>query len=200
MKNLAVAALLGALVLVLWNTMLYSPAKSKASKANSAAAAAETRAKSLQTQLKVAQREATSRKDQTAKLEAAVPADPKLGQFLRDANAIATAAGVDWPTVQPVAPVISNGLSSATIGLTVKGSYGQLLDYLHRLTAAKRLFVIDTVNFTASASASTGSNGQSANGPPTGEVFAGPGEPPTLQLQISGRMFSVATPTAKATP
>ena len=75
------------------------------------------------------------------------------------------------------------------MGITVQGSYAQLLDYVNRLNHLSRLVVVDTVGVTAGAS--DGSSA-AASGPPTGPLFAGQGAPPVLQFQLTTRLLTQA--------
>jgi hypothetical protein len=82
------------------------------------------------------------------------------------------------------------------MGITAKGNYAQMMDYVNRLDKLSRLVVIDNVQITAGAADdSAGSNG----GAPTGPVFAGQGAPPELQLQLTARLLTTAIPPVATT-
>jgi Tfp pilus assembly protein PilO len=209
-KNLMVGALVAAFVLVLWYMMLFSPTGSKASKANKATAEAQTKVKTLQAEIrKIAPAQSGSQKELEAKLQTAIPKTPAEAEFLRQLDSIKAATGVEFQSVSPGAPVTAGGLSTISVSIVVKGSVAQVMSYLGRLEKLQRLFVTDNVGVTAAGS--TSNAGATPSGGPVGNVFAGMGAPPALQVQITGRVFTQAvvaaagatatgvTPTASAT-
>jgi Tfp pilus assembly protein PilO len=202
-KNMVVGALGAVLVLALWYMMLYSPLTSATSKAKKATTAANTTAKSLQQQIAALKGDLPSQQGQKQQLNLAIPSTPAESAFLRDLDKVKAASGV---TFQSIAPSLPAGGSSSTtsinVAISVNGSVAQVHSYLAALGQLPRLFVIDTVSLTAGAAAN-GSN--SSSGGPVGDVFAGPGAPPTLQAQIAGRIFTqagiaTATPTGASAP
>jgi Tfp pilus assembly protein PilO len=207
-----VGALVAAFVLVLWYMMLFSPTSSKASKANKATAEAQTKVKTLQAEIrKIAPAQTGSQKELEAKLQTAIPKTPAEAEFLRQLDSIKAATGVEFQSVSPGAPVTAGGMSTISVSIVVKGSVAQVMSYLGRLEKLQRLFVTDNVGVTAAGS--TSNAGATASGGPVGNVFAGMGAPPALQVQITGRVFTQAvvavagsggtatgvTPTASAT-
>ena len=53
--------------------------------------------------------------------------------------------------------------------------------------------MVDGVNFgTTEESPAPGQAAQPSDGPPTGDIFAGSGAPPSISLEITGRMFTAA--------
>jgi Tfp pilus assembly protein PilO len=198
-KNMIVGALAALLVLALWYMMLYSPLTSAASKANQATTAAKTTAKSLEQQIAGLKGDLPSQKGQKQQLNLAIPSTPAESAFLRDLDRVKAASGVTFQSVAPSPPTggAAGATTSINVSISVSGSVAQVHKYLTALATLKRLFVIDNVSLTAGAS-TNGSNASSSGGP-VGDVFAGPGAPPTLQAQIAGRIFTQAT-IASATP
>jgi Tfp pilus assembly protein PilO len=202
-KNIAVGALAAVLTLALWYNFLLKPTQSQASKVKSDTAAKKEQLVPLQAQLDQANADAASAgtfKAQLASLQTAVPNSPALAAFIRDANAIASAAGVSWQSVTHAPPVAgSDGISTIQVGITVKGTYEQVMDYITRLNALKRLLVVDTVQFSAGADAgaSTGAGAGSATGAATGGSdqstgpFSGASQ---LVVTVSARMFEMPPP------
>lgn len=192
-KNLAVGILVGVLVVALWWTMLLKPTRAKVAKAKTDAQTQEDKLAPLQTQLAQARRDAAHAaefKAQLQSLQLALPDTPALAAFIRNANGIASAAGVSWQSVTHATPTPgADGVVSITVGMQVQGTYGQILDYLGRLAAMKRLMVVDNLQLSPSAS------GTSAGSTPAANASTGPfsgGD--QLTATISARMF--ATPAA----
>jgi Tfp pilus assembly protein PilO len=186
-KNRAVGALAAVLVLALWWTMLLKPARAKASKVRADTAIQQSKLDPLQAQLAQAQRDAANAatfKAQLESLQLAMPDSPALAAFIRNANDISKASGVSWQSVTHGPPTIgADGVNSITLGIQVKGTYAQVMDYLTRLAKLQRLVVVDGVQLSTAADtgASTGSTSGQATGP-----FSGGTE---LSAVISARMF-----------
>jgi len=210
-KNLAVSILVGFLVLALWWTMLLKPTRAKVAKAKTDAAAQEAKLAPLQTQLNQARTDASHAAEFKAELQSlqlALPNNPALSAFIRDANGIASAAGVQWQSVTHAAPAPGvTGVESITVGLQVQGTYGQILDYLTRLASMKRLLVVDSLQLSPVTSAATAGNagGANANAGNAGanvnpaNLSTGPfsgGD--KLTATISARMFATADAAAAA--
>jgi len=182
-KNVLVVALVVLLVGGLWYKVVYSPMESKASKAKTAATAADTSAAGLRQQL--GQSGATKKTNgQIVSLGAmltAIPVDSAEASFLRSIDALRVATGATWQSITPAAPTSTGSLATISVGISVQGTEDQLARYVSGLADLKRIFVTDNVTITSGGT-----------GP--GHVFAaGP-----MQMQISGRIFGqpVATPAA----
>jgi Tfp pilus assembly protein PilO len=192
-KNLAVSILVGVLVVALWYMELLKPTRAKVASVKSDTTAQEQKLAPLQRQLSQAQHDAAHAaefKAQLQSLQLALPNSPALAAFLRDANGIASAAGVTWQSVSHSAPVPGlGGVQSITVGLQVQGTYGQIVDYLSRLASMKRLLVVDSLQLSTSTSGAPGSNSGTSSAS-TGPFSGGD----QLTATISSRMF--ATPDA----
>jgi Tfp pilus assembly protein PilO len=188
-KNLAVSILAGVLIVALWYTMLLKPTRAKVTKVKGEAQVQEDKLAPLQSQLAQARRDAANAAEiqaQLASLQQAMPDTPALAEFIRDANRIAAASGVAWQSVTHATPTPGvGGSTSITVGIQVRGTYGQVLDYLGQLAAMKRLLVVDNLQL------SSGSSGGTAGDPNAGAQSTGPfsgGD--QLSATISARMFS----------
>jgi Tfp pilus assembly protein PilO len=186
-KNLMVSILVGVLVLALWYTMLLKPTRAKVSTVKAEAQAQEDKLAPLQSKLAQARTDAANAAQIKAELESlqrALPDTPALAAFIRDANATASASGVAWQSVThaPPAPGIG-GVESITVGIQVKGTYGQVLDYVGRLAAMKRLLVVDNLQLAATTSGAVTGD---ATGQSTGPFSGGD----QLAATISARMFA----------
>jgi len=185
-KNLAVGILAAVLTVALWYTFLFKPIRAQASKAKAATATERAKVAPLQSQLTQARADAAHAatfKAELQSLELAMPDSPALAAFIREANGIAQASGVTWESVSHAPPTPGDGdVMSITVGITVKGTYPQLVDYLGRLAGLQRLVVVDSVSFASAGS--TGAGGGTAGGS-TGP-FSGATE---LTGTFSGRMF-----------
>jgi Tfp pilus assembly protein PilO len=194
-KNAAVGVLAAVLVLALWWTMLLKPTRSKASKVRADTAIAQSKLDPLQAQLAQAQRDAAHAATFKAELESlqeAMPDSPALAAFIRNANDIADASGVSWQSVTHGPPTVgADGVNSITMGIQVKGTYAQVMDYLARLAKLQRLVVVDGVQLSTAAGTGAGS-GDGGSGQSTGP-FSGASE---LSAVISARMFE--SPSAPA--
>ena len=187
-KNLAVSIIVGVLLVALWWTMLLKPTRTKVAKVKSDTKLQEEKLAPLQTQIAQARQDASRAaelKAQLQSLQLAMPDSPALAAFIREANGIASASGVSWQSVSHAPPVPGTGGSSITVGLTVQGTYGQVVDYLGRLASMKRLLVVDSLQLAAGGSATTASDantGAQSTGP-----FSGGSR---LTATISARIFS----------
>ena len=193
-KNLAVSALIGLLTLALWWNFLLKPSRSEASKVKAETATERTKLQPLQAQLAQANLDAAHAgtfKARLAVLKHAVPDSPELANFIRDANAIADASHISWQSVSHGPPATSaDGVSSIALGIDIKGTYEQVLDYLVRIAALKRLVVLDNLTLAAVGATDTGAGATTDGGvnASTGPFSGGS----TLAVTISGRMFLTA--------
>jgi Tfp pilus assembly protein PilO len=192
-KNLAVGALAVLLVTALWWNFLLKPAKSEAKKVKADTATETAKLPPLEAQVskaRLAQAHAAAFKAQLTSLQHAVPDSPALAAFLRDANAIADASRVSWQQVTHGPPVLDppTGISSIPVGIQVKGTYEQVMDYLTRVKSLKRMLVVDSVQFSSGGGDSSAGGAAASTGP-----FSGASQ---LAVTITARMFETAPVTA----
>jgi len=198
-KNLAVGILATLLTAALWYTFLYKPIRAQQSKVKAATATERSKLQPLQAQLAQAQTDATHAaafKAALQSLQLALPDSPALAAFIRDANDIAAASNVSWQSVSHAPPVLgAGGVMSITIGISIKGTYPQVMDYLGRLAGLQRLVVVDGVQFNPAAAtgtstgAGTGAGGAAGSSGGSTGPFSGA---PQLTVTISARMFESA--------
>jgi len=203
-KNLAVGILAAVLTTALWYTFLLKPTRAQVSKVKADTAAEQTKLQPLEAQLAKAKRDAAhaaSFKAQLASLQLAMPDSPALAAFIRDANGIADASRVSWQSVSHGTPTPgAAGVMSIAVGITVKGTYPQMMDYLGRLAELQRLVVVDSVQFSvassvaagggAGASGGAGAGGGGSTGGSTGPFSGGT----SLTATIAARMFETPGP------
>lgn len=163
----------------LWFLLLWGPQGGKladAEEAEQASAATNAELVLRRDRLKAAQADAPALQAKVETLRTAVPDDPKLAEFILEANDAASAAGVDFLSINPTPPAPSldpAAPSDVMLSLTVDGGYFQVIDYLNRLSDLNRVVVVDTLGLT-----------------PTSSV----GEPLSISVALSARMFTTAVP------
>jgi Tfp pilus assembly protein PilO len=194
-KNVAVIALCVVLVLLLWYRMVYSSMSNQATKSKQAAQDAQVRVDTLQRQLRQETGDGANgqaKKVSADELQHAIPVTPGLSNFLRTTDNIRAASGVGFQSITPSPPTLAvGGVQTISLGIVVQGEYRQVLAYLDALMKTPRLVIVDNVNVTGGgASAAAPASAGSTGGRPAGEVFAGVGAPPTLQLQLTARLFT----------
>jgi len=198
-RGLLIGIIAGALVLVLlWYFVLFSPTSSDLKTTRDQVAATDSQNQELQNtirRLKELSRNATQQAATLRTLRAAIPANPDLGEFILQANDIASASGIDFLSIAPSPPVASStGGPATTIAVTlqVDGGFFQVLDYLNRLEDLERLMLVDSINVaTATESSNTGGS-SSANS------TSSSGGAPDLSVTLIGRMFTTAEAPATA--
>jgi Tfp pilus assembly protein PilO len=186
-KNLLMGTLVVLLVGALWYKVVYSPMESKASKAKSAAHDANETASNLQARINAintAKAKAKTHAVANQLLLQAVPADAAESSFLRSVDALRISSGADWQSITPGVPVLSGALSTINVSIAVQGTEAQLQSYENGLYDLKRVFLVDSINF--SSNGSSAAPGAPAPHAAPGQVFSGG----LLQMQITGRVFS----------
>jgi Tfp pilus assembly protein PilO len=193
-KTLIVGGLAVLMVGLLWFRVVYSPIKSKTSKANAAAHNAEVDAQNLQKaidDIMAANKKAAAKDVGTEKMLGAVPATLAEASFLRQLDHLRVKSGANWQSVTPSPPTSTGGVANIGVSINVFGTETTLARYLSGLYAMQRVFIPD--NITLTPQGSTALPGQAA-AVPSGALFPG-GE---MQMQVSGRIF--AGPGAVDTP
>jgi Tfp pilus assembly protein PilO len=193
-KNVAVIALGVLLVLLLWYRMVYSSMSNQATKSKQATVDAQMHVDTLQRQLREATGDGANgqaKKVSADELQQAIPVTPGLSNFLRTTDKIRAATGVGFQSITPTAPTAVGGVQAINLGIVVQGGYRQVIAYLDALMKTPRLVIVDNVGVTGGGGSSAASPGGSAGGP-AGEVFAGVGGAPTLQVQLTARLFTQA--------
>jgi Tfp pilus assembly protein PilO len=184
-KNALLSAVVVLLVGALWYKVVYSPMESKASKAKTAAEAADQTAANLQTRISAvtaAQKKAKSHEVASRVLLAAVPAQAAEATFLRAIDALRISSGADWQSITPGVPVLTGTLTTINVAITVQGTEAQLRSYQNGLYDLKRIFLVDGLSISVGGS----SPAPGAVPHASGGVFSAD----QLQMQITGRIFS----------
>jgi Tfp pilus assembly protein PilO len=189
----------GAAVLVivlLWYFLLYAPLGDDLSSAQEQTSAEQKKTDSLQADLARLQSQAKSASQQQAKLrqlDAAVPKNPDLAEFIIQANDIAESSGISFLSIAPTPPAAGEGASVINLTISISGSFFQLQEYLRSLEQLERLVIVDGISISAggggSGSTGTGTTG-TADTSSTGDT--------TLSVSITARMFTRAAPTTSA--
>lgn len=116
----------------------------------------EAKARSLKIELqrlRELQKNAPKLREEAAKLDAAMPNDPQLAQFILQVQEAATASGIDWLSVNPTPPAAASppqpGVLEVNITMAVEGGYFQVQDFLVRLETLSRAVRIQNLNLTA---------------------------------------------------
>jgi Tfp pilus assembly protein PilO len=196
-KNIVVSVLVVLFVGLAWYQFVYSPMASSASKSRAAAKDANTNADNLRKAISgtnSAKKKTKNNDPSTDLMQAALPVDAAESSFLRSVDALRVSSGADWQSITPTAPVISGTVSTISVGITVQGTEDELAQYASGLGDLQRLFVMDNLAISA-ASGSSGVPGGTSGRVLNGHFNGGA----TLQMQISGRIFSQPGAIASAT-
>jgi len=194
---IGVAALL-AIVLV-WYFVLYAPLGDDLDSAQAQKTEEQKKTDSLQAdlaRLQSQQKNGTQQQALLRKLDAAVPEQPDLAEFIIQANEIADQSGISFLSITPNPPAAGTA-GASVIGLTIsiQGSFFQLQDYLRLLEKLERLVIVDSVTISASG----GSSSSGTTGSSTDVSTSSSGGGTTLGVTLIARMFTRAAPTGGTT-
>ena len=181
-RILAIGAGAAIAIVLLWFLLLWRPQSSRLDEATSRRDAAE--AKNGELTLRVDELEDLERRRpeleaQKDELEAAIPAEADLGEFLLQADEAADAADVRVTSIAPSPPALNESAGGPTVvalTIDVQGGYFEVLDYLNRLDRLPRLVVTDDVGLA-----------------PAGEG----GSDDALTASLTARMFTSEAPAAE---
>jgi len=174
-------------VVLLWYVFFWAPRGRGLSSAKKQAIAAETKRAELQNQLtslQGLQKRSALTRAKLEQLRIAIPDQPALAEFILDANAAATKAGIDFLSISPSPPAAGStaggttpvaGASTINMSITASGGYFQVLDWVNLLDLLPRIVVIDTLSLSAAPAGS-------------------------LSVTFSSRMFTTATSITSALP
>jgi Tfp pilus assembly protein PilO len=179
-------------VVLLWYFLLYAPLSDDLSTAQAQRSSEEKKTADLQATLARLQAQAKNSSQQQAllrKLNAAVPEQPDLAQFILQANEIADESGISFLSIAPSPPTAGTGASVVNLTISISGSFFQLEDYLRLLEKLERLVVVDGI--TVSASSSSGSSSGD-----TGDTVDESSGDVSLSVTLTARMFTRAAPTS----
>ncbi len=185
---IAAAAAIG--IAALWFVLLWRPQSSKLDAAAMRKVEAENTNGELT--LRVSELEDLERRKpqleaQREALQAAVPGTADLGEFLLQVDEVAEQAGVNFSSIAPTPPAVSESgapPTAVTLNISVDGGYFEVLDYLNRLDKLPRLVVTDTLTLNGAEDSDTGEQRVSATiaarmfttePPPTADGTVAPG-------------------------
>jgi Tfp pilus assembly protein PilO len=184
-RNPLIVIGVGFLVIVLlWYFLLYAPLGDDLSSAQAQTSEEQKKTDGLQADLARLQAQAKNSTQQAAllrKLDAAVPEQPDLAEFIIQANDIADQSGISFLSIAPSPPAAGTGASVINLTISINGSFFQLQDYLRLLEKLERLVIVDGI--TISASTSSGSTDTTTSSSGT-----------SLSVTLTGRMFTRAAP------
>jgi Tfp pilus assembly protein PilO len=182
-------------IVLLWYFLLYAPLGDDLTAAQAQTEAEQKKTDGLQADLARLQAQAKNSTQAQAllrKLDAAVPEQPDLAEFIIQANEIATESGISFLSISPSPPAAgASGASVINLTISIGGSFFQLEDYLRLLEKLERLVIVDGI--TISATTDSGGTGTS-----TTDEFTSSSGGTTLGVTLTGRMFTRAAPTGPA--
>jgi Tfp pilus assembly protein PilO len=188
-RNPLIVIGVGLLVIVLlWYFLLYAPLGDDLSSAQAQTSEEQKKTDGLQADLARLQAQAKNSTQQAAllrRLDAAVPEQPDLAEFIIQANDIADQSGISFLSIAPSPPAAGTGASVINLTISINGSFFQLQDYLRLLEKLERLVIVDGITISAS-SGSSGSTGS------TDTTVSSSGT--SLSVTLTGRMFTRAAP------
>ena len=189
-RVIAVVALVVVGIVIAWNALFFGPAGDDVTKATTRVATAQQQQSQFATQLRALEAIAKRGPEFQAavdKLNSAVPLKADQEGFLRSADAIKTAAGVDWVSIAAAPPTLgASGPSEIGVQVVVIGGFFQVLDYLNRFEALRRLVVIDSLTVTAGDTSTTAAGGAKA------ATRTAKNGAPTLTVNLTARIFTQA--------
>jgi Tfp pilus assembly protein PilO len=181
-------------VVLLWYFVIYAPLGDDLSSAQTQTSEEQKKTDSLEADLARLQDQAKNASKQQAqlrKLDAAVPKNPDLAEFIIQANDIAEESGIRFLTIAPTPPAAGEGGASViNMTISISGGFFQLQDYLRLLEQLERLVIVDGISISASGGGSGGTTGTDTAD--TGTADNG------LSVSLTARMFPRAAPTADA--
>jgi Tfp pilus assembly protein PilO len=174
-------------IIALWYFVLYAPLGDDLTSAQAQTAAEQKKTDGLQADLARLQSQEKNGTQQQAllrKLNAAVPEQPDLAEFIIQANQIASDSGISFLSISPAPPAAGSGVSVVALTITIQGSFFQLEDYLRQLETLERLVIVDGITISAS------SGGSSTTGTSADSSTSSGGT--DLSVTLTGRMFTRA--------
>lgn len=163
-RNTLVVILVAIVMLVAYFFLIFNPQTGKINDAREEADAAEAQVQQLELELahlRQLQKDEPKLREQAAVLDAAMPNDPQLANFILQVQDSANAAGIEWLSVSPSPPAAANppqpGVLEVTIAMNVEGGYFQVQDFVVRLETLSRALKIGTVSLGVADTVGAGS-------------------------------------------
>ena len=176
-------------IVLLWYFVLYAPLGDDLSSAQAQVATEQKTTDDLNAQLaqlKSQAKNSTQLQAKLRKLDAAVPAQPNLAEFIIQANDIADQSGISFLSIAPSPPAAGTGVSVINLTMSIQGSFFQLQDYLRLLEQLERLVIVDGITISTSSPSSGATSAGSTDTSSSGT---------DLNVTLTGRMFTRAAPT-----
>lgn len=150
-RGIALAILGALLVAAVWWVFFISPRNSDISELDDQIATAQDEEVILRAELKQLQDIAASEltyRSAIGQLEASIPEDPDIADFIESLNLLAAETGVDLASVSQAEPVLIGGGTFYEIGisLSLDGQYFEVLGFLFGLSDLERLVVVNGVS------------------------------------------------------
>ena len=139
--------------LIVWSAWI-SPEATKAANLGQQKTTLQSQEQSLQSQLttlKIEQRNVKANCGQLTRDLTMIPTDPQASQFLQQVTALAQASGdPNTPSYSlgATAAKATAGVSAVSVTLSLTGTFGQMMSFIHGLSTFPRLFTISTIQIT----------------------------------------------------
>lgn len=155
-RGIALAVLGAVLVAAVWWVFFISPRNSDISDLDGQITTAEDQEAILRAELKQLQDIAASEltyRSAIGQLEASIPEDPDIADFIESLNLLAAETGVNLISVAQSEPVLIEGGTFYEIGISIAidGQYFEVLGFMFGLSDLERLVVVDSVSLASIA-------------------------------------------------
>jgi len=149
-RGIALAVLGAVLVAAVWWVFFISPRNSDISDLDDQIATSEDQEAILRAELKQLQDIAASEltyRSAIGQLEASIPEDPDIADFIESLDLLAAETGVFLRSVSQAEPVLIEGGTFYEIGvsISIEGQYFEVLGFMFGLSDLERLIVVDSV-------------------------------------------------------
>ncbi len=163
-----------AVLIVIWYLAVFSPQKHQLANAHRSYTAAAQQVAQLDqqiSQLEVVEKQLPADNARLKVLDAAVPHTEDLQDVLVQLHSAATSSGVELTTVSPSAAVSTSssatgsaatatagGTQQISMGLSISGSFAQVMAFMTDLMHLQRVVVVDTATFSPSTGSTISSS------------------------------------------
>ena len=140
-----------------WYMLLWSPGRSSMKAAEDRRAAAEQKEATTASKvnaLAAAKKNLPAMQTQIDVLRKAIPDTAQLDTVIATIDTAATQSGLDLQSLAPTplptgAAAAATPLTELTFNASAKGTYFQIMDFVHRVAGTPRLIVVDNVSLSA---------------------------------------------------
>lgn len=153
-RGIALAILGALLITAVWWVFFISPRNSDISDFDDQIAGAQDEEVILRAELKQLQDIAASEltyRSAIGQLEASIPEDPEIADFIESLNLLAAETGVELLSVSQAEPAVIEGGTFYEIGvsMSLEGQYFEILGFMFGLSDLERLVVVNSVALSA---------------------------------------------------